>query len=300
MAGPDLIKMIRTSIGLRIACLILVLLFQEGCENKDEMTAAIKERADRGDSEAQWRLGVNLLTGNTTDDTKAAAFQWISKSANHGNRIGEFWLGKLYWTGQGTETNRSEALHWIQKSAEKGLADAETWMGKAYLNGDGLNQSYKQAQSWLKRAAEHNSASGQYELGLLYTHHHQDMPWDFKKAQIWITKAANRGYRPAQTWLASYLAHPREGKPDPVNAYTWALIANESGSAKAISAHLTSSQIATAQRRASQFKPLRGGFWAQLTAEPQIYWLFATIVICEFAAVYYVWLKRQRQNRVEQ
>lgn len=293
MARPNLnqIKMARASSILLASGLGFFLLLHSGCTQKDRTADDLRTRASKGDAEAQWRLGVQLSSSGKDDNTQQEAFLWLSKSAGQGSLKGEFNLGKMYWNGRGTEANRAQALQLIRKAAENGLPEAEQWMGEACLKGAVIEKDYQQAQAWFLKAAEQNFPPGEYALGQLYTHKHPKLPWDFSKAQSWITKAAEQGHRPAQKWLASYLAHPRLGKPDPVEAYKWALASDDSEAAQSISTHLTPAQIATAQQRADEFTPLRGSLiqrrWNWLMAGTHLYWFFGVVIVSECAAIWF-------------
>ncbi len=87
--------------------------------------AKIKTAAEKGDAEAQFRLGTIFAEGRdvTKDETQAA--NWYRKAADQGHAEARFRLGSMFAEGQGVEKNLVQATEWVRKAAEQGNTNAE-------------------------------------------------------------------------------------------------------------------------------------------------------------------------------
>ncbi len=90
----------------------------------EEAFALAKKGADKGDAEAQYKLGLHYADGRIVAKDYKEAFKWFKKSAKKGNANGQFELGYLYETGRGVEKDPKEATYWYKKAAEKGNTHA--------------------------------------------------------------------------------------------------------------------------------------------------------------------------------
>ena len=81
----------------------------------DEM----KEKAEKGDAQAQYALGLMYYNGEKVGKNYAEALKWIRRAAEeNGHREAQFALGYMYHEGIGTPQNYSEAVRWFRKSNE--------------------------------------------------------------------------------------------------------------------------------------------------------------------------------------
>lgn len=85
---------------------------------------AIMDAADRGDVEAQVKLGLSYLSGNGgyLDYTEAA--KWFKLAAIQGNAQAQEHLGSMYTEGLGVMHNKIRAAALLTLSAESGRASA--------------------------------------------------------------------------------------------------------------------------------------------------------------------------------
>ena len=89
----------------------------------------IKKLAEKGDSDAQYKLGQMYRKGKgISRDYKQAAY-WYTKAAEQGNAHAQFFLGKMYWMGKGIPQDEKQAVkqavYWWTKAAEQGNAHAQ-------------------------------------------------------------------------------------------------------------------------------------------------------------------------------
>src|SRR5579862_1380185 len=97
-----------------------------------ELAEALKEvrvRADRGDAEAQDRLGYSCRWGAGVRQDYAEAFRWYRKAADQGNAHAQYSVGLMYHHGQGVRRDDAESASWYRKAADQGYASAQTSLG---------------------------------------------------------------------------------------------------------------------------------------------------------------------------
>ena len=118
----------------------------------------IETRADHGDAEAQFGLGVKFAQAGPAQDYAQAA-RWYRKAADQSHTLAQFNLGMMYATGQGVPRDEAESKLWMQKAADLGDAGAQFNLGlkhhRASLDGlpEAAPESRIQAYKWLRLAA---------------------------------------------------------------------------------------------------------------------------------------------------
>lgn len=106
----------------RISIVLLVinlLAFSHQPDFKD-----ILQLAERGDSEAQAKLGELYVEGEVVPQNYKKAFEWFSKAAQQGNSQAQLIVGMMYFKGEGVQQNNELAEKWLRKAAENGNKDA--------------------------------------------------------------------------------------------------------------------------------------------------------------------------------
>lgn len=81
-------------------------------------------------------------------------FNELLRKAEQGDIDAQFNLGVCYENGYDVEQSYEQAVKWYTKAAEQGDAAAQFNLGLCYYNGDGVEQSYEQAAKWYKKAAK--------------------------------------------------------------------------------------------------------------------------------------------------
>jgi hypothetical protein len=167
---------------LRILLVLTMMLFagaalaglKEGYEalaRKDYVTAANEYRplAERGDPEAQYRIGRMYEFGNGYPKDQAQGIAWIRKAAaqNHADALQE--LGVIYATGDGVKQDDVQAVAWFRKAADLGEPTAQYNLGLLYAKGQGVTKDYAQAIDWWRKSAVQGNADAQFKLGVVYT-----------------------------------------------------------------------------------------------------------------------------------
>jgi hypothetical protein len=122
---------------------------------------------------------------------------YCKKKADQGDSDVQYDLGLMYGKGQRVPQDYKEAIKWYTKSAKQGHAEAQNALGLAYAHGTSVPQNYSEAVKWYRKAAEQGVANAQYELGLLYAQG-QAVPRDFVIAHMLWTVSAISGHNDAE------------------------------------------------------------------------------------------------------
>lgn len=225
--------------------------------------------AESGAADAQLRVArsYGLGTGVKRDPVEAA--RWYRRAAEGGDVRAQFELANLYAGAQELGAHQGDAVLWWTRAAERGVKEAQYNLALALGEGRLAAQDLAASAKWCRRAAEQGFADAQLWLGLLYRRGQGVRP-DNSEALKWILGAADQGHAVAQHTLA-LLLHDIFGAHDDcadlhVEAYMWSSIAsdklwgeNQAASAAlrgALAQKLTGAQIAEAERRARQWRPM--------------------------------------------
>jgi Sel1 repeat len=166
----------------------------EALSKKDYVAAANEYRplAERGDPEAQYRIGRMYEFGNGYPQDKAQGIAWIRKAAAQGHVDAEQELGVVYATGDGVKQDNAQAVAWFRKAAEHGDATAQYNLGLLYAKGQGVARDYAQAVDWWRKSAVQGNADAQFKLAVVY-HNGQGAARDEVFALANATIAARNG-----------------------------------------------------------------------------------------------------------
>jgi len=139
---------------------------------KADYATALKEfqpLAERGDAEAQYRLGRMYEFGRGVLTNMPQAMSWLDKSAAQGNASAQAELGAIYASGfGGVPQDDAQAVAWFQKAANQGNATAQYNLGLMYAKGGGVKQDFAQAVAWYRKAADQGLVDAQFKMGLHY------------------------------------------------------------------------------------------------------------------------------------
>jgi TPR repeat protein len=207
--------------------------FQAGLrayEQKD-FAAALKEwqpLAEKGDSSAQYNLGLLYAKGEGVPQDLAKAAAWYEKAAVQGVAAAQYNLGLMYANGQGVPRDLQKAAQWYQKAAEQGVDGAANNLGTIFNEGEGAFRNFSEAEKWYRRGAEKGVASAQFNLGVMYDIG-QGVPRNFAEAMKWYRQAAGQGLASAMTNVGILYYNAEGVKRDLVEAYAWFARAAERG-----------------------------------------------------------------------
>lgn len=208
-------------------------------------------KAKRGDLEAQFALGMELLEKPEDESAQAEGLRWLKRAADrrhleamielalvrlrgpegmldskegtqllldaadrgHDRAIEE--IVRLYCLISGPKvsaTNGDRAMRWLCQAAEQGQPKAQYRMGRLYLDGKGLPQDPAQAYPWLLKAAASGHDDAQYIVGCMYRCGH-GVSRNEGEALKWLYRSEEQGNSHAQRELGLLGGQPGENLP---------------------------------------------------------------------------------------
>ena len=81
------------------------------------------------------------------------SFESVRLRAEQGDADAQYNLGVMYGDGEGVPQDDKEAVRWYRLAAEQGNSDAQNNLGLMYEEGEGVPQDYSQAHIWYNLAA---------------------------------------------------------------------------------------------------------------------------------------------------
>jgi TPR repeat protein len=118
-----------------------------------------QSKADHGDAEAQFRLGLKFASGGPAGLDYAQAAHWYLMAASQNHALAQFNLGLMFASGQGVDQDEAKGLLWMQKAAQQGDAGAQHHLGMRHRRAsfEGLLkdklESNLEAYKWFRLAA---------------------------------------------------------------------------------------------------------------------------------------------------
>lgn len=167
--------------------------------------AALKARAETGDTKAQVALGIAYASGDgvTANDTEAVL--WFRKAAEKGDAAGEYSLAEMYLTQRGVAANVAEGVKWMRRAAMDGDARGQFNLAAMFAQGHDVPKDDIEAAKWMRKAAEQGLAAGQFGLGSMYARG-KGVSQSSSEAVAWYRKAVDQGDSAAMNNLAYLLA----------------------------------------------------------------------------------------------
>ncbi|MFC1833195.1 tetratricopeptide repeat protein [Thermodesulfobacteriota bacterium] len=145
---------------------------------KEEATELkkLRRRAEEGDAEAQFRLGLKYEYGLDVVKDPEQALKWYQKSAENGSKVAQQAIARLTVKDSGqqsgtehvedekseTRAEQSETTE-LKRLAQEGDPQAQYRLAKTYVDQPGRPTDFFMASEWLIRAADnvHPRAMGQ-------------------------------------------------------------------------------------------------------------------------------------------
>lgn len=161
----------------------------------------LREEAEVGFIEAQFKLGDIYERGIGVRKNYAEAVKWYRKAAEQGHSEAQYKLGVEFTNG----IDYSEQLVWLRKAAEQGYSEAqfklslslerEELVKRASRGADMFaSKYYTEVVKWLRKAAEQGHAKAQYELGSRYMNGSR-VYQDKTEAKKWFREACDNGFK---------------------------------------------------------------------------------------------------------
>ena len=80
----------------------------------------LRSKAEQGDAEAQYNLGMLYYEGHGVRQDYATARHWWEQAAAQGTALAQYRLGVLYQKGRGVPQDDATAREWFEKAAAQG------------------------------------------------------------------------------------------------------------------------------------------------------------------------------------
>ena len=94
-------------------------------------------------------------------------FAETKKKAETGDANAQYNLGIMYYEPNGVPRDYAEAMSWYRKAADQGLASAQYKLGWMYYKGDGVQKDLVQAHLWFNIGAANGEESAKMVLGIV-------------------------------------------------------------------------------------------------------------------------------------
>jgi S1-C subfamily serine protease len=133
----------------------------------EEEFTNLKKKAEQGDADAQYSLGLMYGNGEGVPKDSAKAFEWFQKAAEQGSADAQYSLGYMYGNGEGVPKNDVKAVEWIEKSAAQGDALGQGMLGYMYVKGLGTAKDKVLAYVWFNLAAAQGNSFAQKNRNML-------------------------------------------------------------------------------------------------------------------------------------
>ena len=159
----------------------------------------LTKRANNGDLEAQYKLGLEYISGISVKKDLALAEKWLKESAKNGYLYAEAAIGVMYMN----IGNYEKAFNILLNVAQKGNMNAQSNLALFYLRGVpsiGISQDLEKAAYWLELAAAQGEVVAMYNLGNLLLKA-SGAQKDIARGLELLEETANTGYPPAQAGL---------------------------------------------------------------------------------------------------
>ena len=110
-------------------------------------------RAERGNSSAQYNLGVLYDNGRGVRKDYKEAVKWYRKSAEQGHDLAQYYLGEMYYRGQGVRKNKSMAHMYWNIAAVSGykIAIKERDRIEGVMSDSQIEKAQDLAREWMRK-----------------------------------------------------------------------------------------------------------------------------------------------------
>lgn len=132
-----------------------------------DMLPELRRRAEGGDAQAAFDLGLVYDLGRIVPEDLPAAMVWYKRAAELGHATAAFNVGVMYDAGRGVAEDRTEAALWYRRAADAGFGRADYNLGLMYLHGDGVRRDATKARVYFQAAARHGVAAAAGQLATL-------------------------------------------------------------------------------------------------------------------------------------
>ena len=170
--------------------------------NKQKELEEAISKAEAGDAEAQYQMGLKYYNGRVNVDVDyKKAFEWYQKAAEQGHVKAQNNLGLMYQTGQGTSKDIQKAIYWYEKAVEQGNIKAHVNLADIYYEGTSVKKDYEKAYELYHFASSAGNVNANYSLGVMFSYG-EGVEKDYQKSLEYFDRAAEQNSKIAHYALA--------------------------------------------------------------------------------------------------
>lgn len=144
---------ILTTLFILLLCSSLTHAGHKQTPTQDEPINTTLEKAEKGDMDAEFKLGYIYYNGEGAEVNYKKSAKWFKKAAKQGHAEAQFNLAVIYKNGEGLTKDTNKALKWYTKAAKQGLAEAQFNLGYIYYRGEITKVDYLLAYTWTSLAS---------------------------------------------------------------------------------------------------------------------------------------------------
>ena len=216
---------------------------QKAKQGDVETIAALRQDAEEGNADAQWRLGMCYSKGHGVFVNADEAVKWFRKAAEQGHKDAATQLRETEGVDETVKKDFREFCDYAVKNenvrlfiqarmkkawtmaAQKGIPEGQTFLG--LWNFYCKDFCEWRAKEWFQKAAKQGIIEAQYRLGVCYAN--DERTPDHAKAVKWYRKAAEQGHAEGQVALGMACYFGRGIAKDEAEAIRWLRKAEEQG-----------------------------------------------------------------------
>ncbi|MDP6981089.1 MAG: tetratricopeptide repeat protein [Myxococcota bacterium] len=175
----------------------------------DELAAA-KARAEVGDAEGHYRLGLVHERGRVSERDLVAAVRHYQRAAEMGHVESQFALGLLFVGAvQGAPADEKKSFDWFASAAKQGHAKAAYFLAMSHESGVGTEANAELAFDWYRRAAGRGERAAPLAIARMYATG-AGIQVNLPNAHAWNQVAIARGLEGARSYEAELEARMSE------------------------------------------------------------------------------------------
>ena len=152
---------VKSALSVLLLCFLLVSCNEEKtvkAEKPVEAEKTIQERAEAGDADAQYNMGMMYDNGDEVPQDKDEAMKWMRKAAEKGNAKAQNNLGGRYYNGDGVPQDKAKASMFFNLAAAKGHENGKdnSEQIKKRMTKEQIAEGQKLTREWVERKAKEN------------------------------------------------------------------------------------------------------------------------------------------------
>lgn len=113
---------------------------------------AVRKRSERGDPDAELKLGAAYANGQEVQQNYSEAVKWLTRATDHGNATAAAELGAFYWEGRGVTQDYVEAYVWSTIAQAEGNEASSYRLAilQSRMSPIELSEAKQRATAWLR------------------------------------------------------------------------------------------------------------------------------------------------------